>query len=43
MDTVRLLYLPTSAPVTRLTILGQDSQDEFEGDKHQREGRRRDH
>jgi len=43
MNTVRLLYLPTSAPVTRLTILGQDSQDGFEGDKHQREGRRRDH
>src|SRR5947209_20212974 len=43
MDTVRLLYLLTSAPVTRLTILGQDSQDGFEGDKHQREGRRREH
>src|SRR6267143_6275361 len=43
MDTVRLLYPARTALVTRLTIIGQDSQDRFEGDKHQREGRRRDH
>src|SRR5712664_1709221 len=43
MDTVRLLYPARTILMARLTIIGQDSQDRFEGDKHQREGCRRDH